>query len=202
MTRFNYAARYDLTKNERSKVHRLVVQRLRPSGSKAARILISLLDSYFQPVIDRKYHYRSKGEIEAIQNANEYRKLYEKEARIISNLKRQRLLSIREGADGVILRLTRDGMILALEQTVVACKKLLPPEERCFVIFDVPEEARAARQVFRRLLKRAGFTMIQKSVWVSRKDVMDYLCALIQASGLSSWVIVIKGVVCLAAGKS
>ncbi len=39
------------------------------------------------------------------------------------------------------------------------------------VMFDVPSERRLARDAFRKLLVRAGFVQLQKSVWVSPHDV-------------------------------
>ncbi len=43
------------------------------------------------------------------------------------------------------------------------------------VIFDIPEEERRLRQRLRTLLRELGFMQVQKSVWQSEYDVLEYL---------------------------
>jgi len=42
-----------------------------------------------------------------------------------------------------------------------------------FISFDIPESKRAYRNKFRYAIKRMGFKQIQKSLWVSNKEVGD-----------------------------
>lgn len=56
------------------------------------------------------------------------------------------------------------------------------------VIFDIPEEKRVIRNLFRRNLKKWGFKQLQKSVWISKKDVMDKLLNYIKDLGAERWI--------------
>lgn len=56
------------------------------------------------------------------------------------------------------------------------------------VIFDIPEEKRVIRNLFRRNLKKWGFKQLQKSVWISKKDVMDKLFNYIKDLGAEKWI--------------
>lgn len=60
------------------------------------------------------------------------------------------------------------------------------------VIFDIPESKRLVRDLFRRNLKKWGFRHLQKSVWVSKRDVYDKLVSYIKDLKIDSWVIVIE----------
>ena len=56
------------------------------------------------------------------------------------------------------------------------------------VIFDIPEEERRARQKLRTLLRELYFTQVQKSVWQTEYDVLDYLVPELQARHLYEYV--------------
>lgn len=56
------------------------------------------------------------------------------------------------------------------------------------VVFDIPEQKRLIRNLFRRNLKKWGFKSLQKSVWVSKKDVIDKLFEYIKDLGIERWV--------------
>lgn len=56
------------------------------------------------------------------------------------------------------------------------------------VIFDIPEEKRIIRNLFRRNLKKWGFKHLQKSVWISKKNIMDKLFSYIKDLGVEKWV--------------
>ncbi|MDO8570161.1 MAG: hypothetical protein Q7R97_01080 [Candidatus Daviesbacteria bacterium] len=60
------------------------------------------------------------------------------------------------------------------------------------VIFDIPEEKRVVRDLFRRNLKKWGFNNLQKSVWISKKDIFDKLKGYIAELGIEKWVIIIE----------
>lgn len=60
------------------------------------------------------------------------------------------------------------------------------------VMFDIPEQKRLVRDLFRRNLKKWGFLPIQKSVWVSKKNFFDKLTEYTKALGIESWVAVIE----------
>ncbi len=60
------------------------------------------------------------------------------------------------------------------------------------VIFDIPEEKRIIRNLFRRNLKKWGFKHLQKSVWMSKRDVFNKLEAYIKDLGIEKWVVVME----------
>ncbi|MBI2593320.1 hypothetical protein HYW44_01600 [Candidatus Daviesbacteria bacterium] len=56
------------------------------------------------------------------------------------------------------------------------------------VVFDIPEDMRKVRNIFRARLKIWRFTPWQKSVWVSKKDLKDVLRKYIRDIGIKDWV--------------
>ncbi len=60
------------------------------------------------------------------------------------------------------------------------------------VIFDIPEEKRIIRNLFRRNLKKWGFKHLQKSVWISKRDVFEKLTNYLKDLGIEKWVTVIE----------
>ncbi|MBI2019711.1 hypothetical protein HYS95_03550 [Candidatus Daviesbacteria bacterium] len=56
------------------------------------------------------------------------------------------------------------------------------------VVFDIPEQKRLIRNLLRRNLKKWGFKPLQKSVWVSKKNVTDKLFSYIKDLGVEKWV--------------
>jgi len=60
------------------------------------------------------------------------------------------------------------------------------------VIFDIPEDKRKIRNVFRSRLKLWDFKPWQKSVWASKKNVTSKLRNLIKELEIDNWVLVIE----------
>ena len=60
------------------------------------------------------------------------------------------------------------------------------------VIFDIPEEKRVIRNLFRRNLKKWGFKHLQKSVWINKKNVYNKLEEYIKNLGIEKWVAIIE----------
>ncbi len=60
------------------------------------------------------------------------------------------------------------------------------------VVFDIPEQKRLIRNMFRRNLKKWGFKQLQKSVWISKKDVTDKLFSYIKDLEIEKWVMVFE----------
>ncbi len=61
------------------------------------------------------------------------------------------------------------------------------------VVFDVPESERHVRDTLRWILSECGFSMLQRSVWMTDKDVVEPLCALLQGANLDRWIRIIVG---------
>lgn len=60
------------------------------------------------------------------------------------------------------------------------------------VIFDIPEEKRVIRNLFRRNLKKWGFKKLQKSVWISKMDIYERLENYVKDLGIERWVTIIE----------
>ncbi|MBI2595259.1 hypothetical protein HYW46_00810 [Candidatus Daviesbacteria bacterium] len=60
------------------------------------------------------------------------------------------------------------------------------------VIFDIPEQKRIIRNLFRRNLKKWGFKPLQKSVWISKRDVFEKLTRYISDLKLEPYITVIE----------
>ena len=56
------------------------------------------------------------------------------------------------------------------------------------VIFDIPEKKRRIRYALRAKLREWQFEQLQKSVWVSKKDVVNELKSFIKEIGIKDWV--------------
>ncbi len=60
------------------------------------------------------------------------------------------------------------------------------------VIFDIPENKRAVRNILRGRLKLWGFKRWQQSVWASKKNITQKLRKLIKELNIEDWVLVIE----------
>lgn len=60
------------------------------------------------------------------------------------------------------------------------------------VSFDIPEQKRVIRNLFRRNLKKWGFKILHKSVWVSKRDIYHKLTEYVKELKIEPWVTVIE----------
>lgn len=60
-----------------------------------------------------------------------------------------------------------------------------------FVSFDIPEDMRQKRDLFRRAIKKLGFKQVQKSLWVVNKNVGDLVELAAYEYGVEKYVIYI-----------
>lgn len=107
-------------------------------------------------------------------------------ARTIKRLRDRGLVEEVKLKEDIILKLTSAGEDLGSNE---------PKEwdgKWRIVMFDIPEEKRVIRNLFRRNLKKWGFKHLQKSVWVSKKDVFEKLTNYIKDLGIERWVTVIE----------
>ncbi|MCL5676074.1 MAG: hypothetical protein M1120_03015 [Patescibacteria group bacterium] len=61
------------------------------------------------------------------------------------------------------------------------------------VVFDIAEISRRSRDILRAKLKKLGFGMFQKSVWVTPHDITQDFTEFIQSRGLAEQVYIIEG---------
>ncbi len=86
--------------------------------------------------------------------------------------------------------LTEKGKILLQKPTI---KKQRGDGLSTVILFDIPEEKRRARNIFRRYLAKNGYTLIQKSALISPLEISDELKELIEELKIKSYVKVISG---------
>ncbi len=60
------------------------------------------------------------------------------------------------------------------------------------VIFDIPEQKRIIRNLFRRRLKGWGFIRWQQSVWISKRNVTKKIRLLIHDLKIEDWIAIIE----------
>jgi DNA-binding transcriptional regulator PaaX len=111
--------------------------------------------------------------------------------REIWRLRQRRWITEHREGNRVIQELTTNGRIAALEVVMKQTTAILPDDQRWTIAFDFPEGARAARQLFRRSLKRIGCTLDQLSVWHTNKDIGREMQEFVRLLKLTRWVHII-----------
>ena len=118
----------------------------------------------------------------------------------ILDLKKSRFASaIRRLRDAGYIEKDIDSGKIILKLTKLG-KEIIPEEfdeskwdgKWRIVIFDIPENKKVIRNLFRRNLKKWGFKKWQQSVWISKMDVTQKVKDLIDGVGISSWVAIIE----------
>jgi CRISPR/Cas system-associated endoribonuclease Cas2 len=165
-----------------------IVQVKMTQQSEATRILLNLLVLHF----DRRLQFMvfSKGITKAMsaaegrRYAEEYRRTYQ----TMLYLKKNKLIKLKKTTENIKVKLTNDGVRIAKVRQIRSCSHLLSDGMYCMVAFDVPEEMRDVRDRLRRLLKRMNFQSLQRSVWVTNRDISTQVREFIDDEGLSELV--------------
>lgn len=95
------------------------------------------------------------------------------------------------GDEELIARLTDEGRAEAVWAKIRVTNEPWDGKWR-LVMFDIPEKRRIARDLLRSKLKQWGFTHLQKSVWVCKKNCTKPLRNFIKQIGIKDWVMVIE----------
>ncbi|MFH1112211.1 MAG: CRISPR-associated endonuclease Cas2 [Patescibacteria group bacterium] len=111
------------------------------------------------------------------------RKLYE--------LERTNYITTKKQGDRLIINLTTKGRSATLLNSLYQAPHLQSGFST-LVIFDIPEQAKRARQTLRLFLKSGGFKQLQKSVWMLNRDVVPVLQQFISEYKLGNWVRVFR----------
>lgn len=88
---------------------------------------------------------------------------------VVHRLQKQKLIKIREINGQTVVEITRKGRVRALKYKLAEISIDKPKKwdrKWRIVIFDIPEKAKKARDLFRSHLKMMGFYNLQESVWV------------------------------------
>lgn len=125
----------------------------------------------------------------------ELRLAYEKKRRkrsfsqFISYLKSMGYIKIPAGESVGVIRFTAKGEKKALEGTKGV--DMLPPRrdgKMIMLMYDIPKRKEHLRHAFRSALEFLGYQMLQKSVWVSDKDVLEKTERAVREHGLGDCV--------------
>jgi len=114
-------------------------------------------------------------------------------ARLVRNLKRNRVIILKENNNGeIVTELTEKGKrvvkTLRLETLKIQKPKVWDGKWRV-VIFDIPEEEwRKGRDALRNKLQRLGFYLIQKSVWICPWPCENEILFISELFGLTPFV--------------
>ena len=108
--------------------------------------------------------------------------------RALSYLQEKQLVNYRRIGDRLQVCLTSRGAARLLIERMQHIKERLTPGELCVVIFDFPETERNHRNQWRRFLKLLRFRQLQKSVWVTDRDIALLLATMIEDVGLTAWI--------------
>lgn len=107
--------------------------------------------------------------------------------RIIKRLEKQEMISIREKASQVAIEITEKGKRRLLEYDFenIKLKAKRRDSKWRLIIFDIPEDKKSARDVFRRKLLQMGIIRLQDSVFACAfpcKNEVDFLCHFLEIS--------------------
>jgi len=115
-----------------------------------------------------------------------------KARKILHELKKRKYLEIKKKGDFVFFELTRKGCLEALKQKILNTNNELPGNQVCLVSFDIPENVKKVRNVFRNFLKKSGFEQVHLSVWQNRLDIIDVISEYVRCLGIEKWVQIYK----------
>jgi len=120
-----------------------------------------------------------------IAECESYRRGYN---RAYYRLKEKQWIESRKIGQKAVMVLTQSGEVAAIELILKYNSSRLPHKEYCMVVFDIPEAAHAARDKFRNMLKRIGFSYHQRSVWCIEKDVGKGIQRIVEIMKIKRWV--------------
>lgn len=104
----------------------------------------------------------------------------------VRDLREKGFIETEKDGKRILLRLTETGR----QEAII--KKLLAEDKWDgkwrVVVFDIPEKHKKLRHALRWKLKEWEFTFWQKSVWVSKKDIVEPLRNFIKEIDITQWV--------------
>ena len=154
---------------------------------------VFLCDSYDILATTRKY--RSIGSWESALDDMRHKEMFDKlkAKKALRNLRKKKWIEDRKKGDEVEFKLTEKGKRWLFQLKIQKEENELPFGQYCIVVFDFPIGANGARDKFRFLLKRIGFSRLQDSVWTTDKDVVDLMQSLVTKLKINKWVRIIIG---------
>lgn len=102
-------------------------------------------------------------------------------SRAIYEFKKREIIEFKEEAGKTVIVLTEKGKKRGLKFDLdnIKIRKMISWDRKWrMLLFDIPEEMKSAREIFRDKLKKMGFLQFQKSVWIYPypcEDEIDFL---------------------------
>ncbi len=157
---------------------------------KMNEVIQSADESYGDLVPYNKLRKKLRPELEKIKREYDHKKRQKSFSQFISYLKREGYIKIPQGYsvyDGFTL--TEKGKGKALRGKIMG-KKLKPREDgkMIMVMFDIPKQKEKVRFMFCDTLKFLDYQILQRSVWVSEKDVLKETEEVLKEYGLDNYV--------------
>lgn len=107
--------------------------------------------------------------------------------RSIRELERNKFIKIKKMEKRLTISLSDKGRLALLRHQL---QQIKPGNGVCtMVVYDIPEAASSARRQFRRWLKDCHFKMLQRSVWITDRDVTDLVNEALPGLRLPGWII-------------
>jgi hypothetical protein len=139
------------------------------------------------------------GGIDAYEERRQWNKKFRKQRaeqelkKLIGYLDRLRYIQIRRKGKEVLIKLTEKGRMQALKQVAFRGAPKLSDGQRCYISFDIPNQAIGVRDALRGILKRSDFSMVYHSLWTTDRSVVAELRHLVEDLKAERWVHVFLG---------
>jgi DNA-binding transcriptional regulator PaaX len=104
----------------------------------------------------------------------------------LHNLNKSGYLKFYRGSDSI--EFTAKARLKLIDH---AASKIKKDSGFRFVSFDIPEDMRRQRDLFRRTIKRLGFVQIQKSLWAVNKNVGELVDIASHEYGVENYIVYI-----------
>jgi hypothetical protein len=115
---------------------------------------------------------------------------------LLYKLKSRRFATINTIGKRIEITLTKSGKMRALREQIRLSNGEMPAGSVCMVVFDIPESVSRKRALLRDFLRSAGFECLQRSVWTTKRNVIEPLKQLIDAMHCDKWVRVFSATHC------
>ena len=107
-------------------------------------------------------------------------------SQIFSNLKNRGYIEVKKSNGQESIIFTNKAKLAIVDKIAERSKA----ENKYYLVsFDIPEDSRINRNKFRRTIKRLGFRQIQKSLWVSNKNLGEFVELAAYEYGVENYVV-------------
>ncbi len=152
--------------NKANKPKELILQTAKMAGKGLTAVILGLFESFdevYTYMVFDHYHRRYP----RVDKKSYQQKVYS----TIRRLENQGIINSHKTSKGSVYRINQSGRLKILAKKVFANKNKSTDGLSTVVIFDIPEEKKAARGYLRRLLLQNGFINLQRSVMISPNDL-------------------------------